>query len=320
VIYLKKYKKILCIILIVAALCCIFSFGSYAACSDEGFTVTWEGNPESSCTADFYLLDGTVVSYTASELHDDVVVDNVAAILLRSFDSLNFVFNNSVLHDSSNSFFEGAFGFYLFGDIVITYNELDYFYYISCSSDIFSPSDVSGKNVLVDSWFCVSPVSVGFFNSVDFSDEFSGVFGIGFSYDQTIDDLIVSLSSVIIGFLYDDFFDFETFSAGESFSFESIYFSGLVSDDFSVFDLSFFSWLTRFGSLSEPEVPTVLEYILNLFVAVSTWISGALASLVPMFWTGTELTFIGILAVSALAMSVSFLIIGLISRFLRFGG
>ena len=66
--------------------------------------------------------------------------------------------------------------------------------------------------------------------------------------------------------------------------------------------------------------PTVLDVILELFISVGQWVSGAASSLVAMFWTGEELTFVGFLAVGALAVSIVFLIIGFISRFIRFGG
>lgn len=70
----------------------------------------------------------------------------------------------------------------------------------------------------------------------------------------------------------------------------------------------------------------VLEAILDVFTNVGTWIAGAFTTLEPVFWTagveGTSgsLTFMGVLAVASLAMSVAFLILGIVTRFLRFGG
>ena len=66
---------------------------------------------------------------------------------------------------------------------------------------------------------------------------------------------------------------------------------------------------------------TVLSSILAVFLSVGEWISSAVTSLTPMFWVAeTGLTFLGTLAVSGLAFSVAFLIIGLIQNFLHFRG
>lgn len=70
----------------------------------------------------------------------------------------------------------------------------------------------------------------------------------------------------------------------------------------------------------------VLSAILEVFTSVGTWISTATQNLIPMFWqagtdgSGGSLTFLGVLAVAGLAFSVTFLIIGLIQRFLHFSG
>lgn len=70
----------------------------------------------------------------------------------------------------------------------------------------------------------------------------------------------------------------------------------------------------------------ILEAVLAVFMGVGEWISTAVTSLIPMFWTaaeggtGGELTFLGVLAVAGLAFSVVFLIIGLIQNFLHFRG
>lgn len=70
---------------------------------------------------------------------------------------------------------------------------------------------------------------------------------------------------------------------------------------------------------------SVLEAILDVFTSVGTWIASAFSTLEPVFWTaGVEgasgsLTFMGVLAVAGLAMSVAFLILGVIQRFLKFG-
>ena len=66
---------------------------------------------------------------------------------------------------------------------------------------------------------------------------------------------------------------------------------------------------------------SVLEAILAVFLSVGEWISGAVTALIPMFWVAeTGLTFLGVLAVAGLAISITFLLIGLIQNFLHFRG
>lgn len=70
----------------------------------------------------------------------------------------------------------------------------------------------------------------------------------------------------------------------------------------------------------------VLNVILEVFTSVSEWFSTAFTNVIPIFYTaGTDgasgsLTFIGVLAVAGLAISVVFLLIGIIQRFLHFAG
>lgn len=65
----------------------------------------------------------------------------------------------------------------------------------------------------------------------------------------------------------------------------------------------------------------VLDAILDVFDAVSTWIQQAVTAVMPMFYTSENgLTFLGVLAVAGLAFSIVFLIIGIIQNFLHFRG
>ena len=65
----------------------------------------------------------------------------------------------------------------------------------------------------------------------------------------------------------------------------------------------------------------VLSAILEIFLAVGEWISSAVTSLTPMFWSAESgLTFLGVLSVAGLAFSIAFLIINLIQGFLQFRG
>lgn len=65
---------------------------------------------------------------------------------------------------------------------------------------------------------------------------------------------------------------------------------------------------------------TVLEAIFAVFSAVGDWIVSAIEALIPMFYAGGSLTFLGVLAVAGLALSVVFLLLGIIQRFLHFRG
>lgn len=60
--------------------------------------------------------------------------------------------------------------------------------------------------------------------------------------------------------------------------------------------------------------------ILSTFLGIGTWIGGAVSALIGMFYLNGSLTFFGYLAVAALAVSVVFLLVYLISSFLKFRG
>ena len=65
----------------------------------------------------------------------------------------------------------------------------------------------------------------------------------------------------------------------------------------------------------------VLTAIFDVFTAVGEWIVTTVPELLTMFYTAESgLTILGVLAVASLAISVVFLIIGLIQNFLHFRG
>lgn len=69
----------------------------------------------------------------------------------------------------------------------------------------------------------------------------------------------------------------------------------------------------------------VLDAVMDVFSNVASWIVETVPSVTELFWTtstgGTgSLTFLGVLAVAGLAISVAFLLIGLIQNFLHFRG
>lgn len=64
----------------------------------------------------------------------------------------------------------------------------------------------------------------------------------------------------------------------------------------------------------------ILENIFNVFDSVFTWMIAALGSVVDIFVdpADSELTFFGVLALVALAISVFFLLIRVVQNFLHF--
>lgn len=66
---------------------------------------------------------------------------------------------------------------------------------------------------------------------------------------------------------------------------------------------------------------SVLSTIFDVFSEVSSWIVEAVTGIIPMFYTAESgLTFLGVLAVASLAISVVFLLIGIVQNFLHFRG
>lgn len=66
---------------------------------------------------------------------------------------------------------------------------------------------------------------------------------------------------------------------------------------------------------------TVLTSVLAVFTAIGEWIVATIPDLLAMFYVeATGLTFLGVLAVAGLGLSVIFLVIGIIQNFLHFRG
>lgn len=66
------------------------------------------------------------------------------------------------------------------------------------------------------------------------------------------------------------------------------------------------------------ETATVLDKVLAVFDAIGDWFANAVENLIPMFYTNGELTFVGILAVAGLGISVIMLILNTIKDYLHF--
>lgn len=65
---------------------------------------------------------------------------------------------------------------------------------------------------------------------------------------------------------------------------------------------------------------TALSVVLDVFQSVATWFSTAINTVIGMFYAEGALTFLGVLAVAGLAVSVVFLLMGVVSNFLHFRG
>lgn len=65
---------------------------------------------------------------------------------------------------------------------------------------------------------------------------------------------------------------------------------------------------------------TIITKITAVFTAIGEWITTAIGDIMPLFYANDELTVLGVLAVCGLAVSIFFLLMGVIQRFLHFGG
>lgn len=92
-----------------------------------------------------------------------------------------------------------------------------------------------------------------------------------------------------------------------------------VLDGFYIYNIDIYSWwISNVTRVDSGYNNNLLDGFLSIFTAIGQWISGAAANLTSMFFVDNSLTFVGTLCIAALSMAVAFLIIGLISRFLRF--
>ena len=69
-----------------------------------------------------------------------------------------------------------------------------------------------------------------------------------------------------------------------------------------------------------PTDDTILDGVFSVFSNIGTYIANAFSGLVGLFWTGEQLTFLGILGVVGLCVGIVILFIGLISNFIHFRG
>lgn len=65
---------------------------------------------------------------------------------------------------------------------------------------------------------------------------------------------------------------------------------------------------------------TILDAVLKVFDSIATWFAEVMPVVLAIFYTDGQLTVLGVLAVAGLAISVIFLIMGVIQNFLHFRG
>ncbi len=66
---------------------------------------------------------------------------------------------------------------------------------------------------------------------------------------------------------------------------------------------------------------SVLKAVTGVFSSITDWVVETLPKLVPVFYNAESgLTFFGVLAVAGLAVSIFFLLFGLVQNFLHFRG
>lgn len=65
----------------------------------------------------------------------------------------------------------------------------------------------------------------------------------------------------------------------------------------------------------------IINEMTEVFTSIMTWIITAIQSVIGVFWTtDSGLTFLGVLALVALGVSIFFLLMGLIQNFLHLRG
>lgn len=65
---------------------------------------------------------------------------------------------------------------------------------------------------------------------------------------------------------------------------------------------------------------SVISAMTAVFDAIFTWLLSAIESVIAIFWASEGLTFLGVLALIALGISIFFLLVGLIQNFLHLRG
>lgn len=64
--------------------------------------------------------------------------------------------------------------------------------------------------------------------------------------------------------------------------------------------------------------PNALSQVLDVFSGVGDWLGDSFTSVTEMFYAGGELTFLGVMALGGIGISVALLLVNLVKSFIRF--
>lgn len=114
-----------------------------------------------------------------------------------------------------------------------------------------------------------------------------------------------------------DYSDLQVYSNGVWL--DSIYRYITVTEGFYIYDLENYQWwMSNVTRVDSGYDNNLLDGILSSFTFIGEWIAGAANAVTPMFWDGEALTVVGTLSVAGLSFAVVFLLIALVSSFMKF--
>lgn len=337
---MKKYKKIIIVALCFALLLSMFSVSAFAAdetvdqtASDSVAALSgsvWYVESGWSCTSNLaaYSLEYSIACASVADACTFIrlgsIVDSEGEIGY-SDDSIVFELSSSdyITLNSSDDFV------ITFGEISSTDDLTPLYDFLSAYGELLlTPdyiSDFYYQTYTIPTGWSVPAGYVPYtIYNYAFFDDIISMYSLGFS--GNLIDEVESLDIITLAVEGDS--ELITLTPVDSFtiSFDLRSLGNFDSEAFHFFlklssPLAYF--VKHYGEAVIPPIPVapaLSNDLFSVFSSIGQWISGAVSSLVPMFWDGSSLTFVGILSVSALALSVVFLVFSLIEKFLRFGG
>lgn len=330
---MKKYKKIIVVALCFALLLSMFTFGAFAA--DEPAeagdvdaaaalsNTVWYVPAGWSCEAGVFSgdLDFISFAYSGRSVAPLTLGLGFGGVSSPSPDSIALVYGSDDI-----VFLDPTFDFcFSFGEISSSVDVTGLYDFLLLhgellASDNFISDFFSGDKIVSSGWTVPSDYCGLNFSHIVLYEGAVFYYFLGFS------DISSPSSDTVLFFPFEDE-DLESVSFTSEDSFVvSLDFSSWGASAEDIFGIYAFNtpliYFLKNNSVPvpPPESEALTDDIFSVFGSVGSWISGAASSLVSMFWDGSDLTFVGILSVSALALSVVFLILSFIERFLRFGG
>lgn len=62
---------------------------------------------------------------------------------------------------------------------------------------------------------------------------------------------------------------------------------------------------------------TIFSQIAAIWTAIMEWLAGTFGTIEALFWTGSQLTFLGTMCVISIGIGVFFLVVGVITNFIK---